>query len=453
MKKYPAYKKGIYDWWEQVPSTWQEVSMKEVAVLSDERCGERQEELLSVYRELGVIRKNSRNDNHNVESEDLSNYKMVYPGYLVMNKMKMWQGSLGISDYRGIVSPAYIVCKLNGNFDSKYLHTLLRATPFKTYYNRVSRGIRVGQWDMSFSDFRSLKIFLPNLQEQQQIVRYIDWKTSQINHLIHGYERLISLLEERKTAVINEAVTKGIRKGVKMKECPLQEIYSIPSHWKIIKAQRIFKEYNRLAETEDETVLSLSQKDGLIPFDDLKERTLQTSSYENWKQVYPKDLVLNRFKAHLGVFFSSKYKGIVTFHYGVYTPIKDINSTYFEYLFHTEAYKTIYAGLSNGMTVGLQNLSNSAFYGSYVILPPVEEQNAIVDYLNYETRKVNNAIRSAYNQIELLRERRTRLISDVVTGALDVRDVVVPEYVQEQDMEVTEDGDEYEGERAGETDC
>lgn len=138
-----------------------------------------------------------------------------------------------------------------------------------------------------------------------------------------------------------------------------------------------------------ETQLSLSQRDGLIATKDMRERSLQTASYDNWKVTIPGDLVLNRFKAHLGVFFAATLRGIVSFHYGVFAPRRELHSKYFELLFHTYPYRAIYAGRSNGMTVGLQNLSNQNFYNVRCIVPPVSEQIAIVAYTERETQALN----------------------------------------------------------------
>ncbi|HQN93010.1 MAG TPA: hypothetical protein PLQ09_02755, partial [Prolixibacteraceae bacterium] len=136
LNPYPAYQPTEYDWLPQVPKYWEKRSIRTLTKLSDERCGSRDDlELLSVYREYGVIRKASRDDNHNVESLDLSNYKYAGNDYLVMNKMKMWQGSLGVSSYKGIVSPAYIVCSFTIDANYRYFHYLLRSATFKTQYN------------------------------------------------------------------------------------------------------------------------------------------------------------------------------------------------------------------------------------------------------------------------------------------------------------------------------
>jgi len=121
MRAYEEYKESGYDWLGKIPAHWRKTKLRELTKESNERRGQRQDlELLSVYREFGVIIKNSRDDNHNSESEDTSNYKYVNKNYLVINKMKLWQGSLGISEFEGIVSPAYIVCKITKEINSRW---------------------------------------------------------------------------------------------------------------------------------------------------------------------------------------------------------------------------------------------------------------------------------------------------------------------------------------------
>ena len=213
MKRYEEYKPTKYPWLPIVPSHWKTNPMRALTVVSSERRGNREAVLLSVYREYGVIVKSSRDDNHNVESEDLSNYKMVYKGDLVMNKMKMWQGSLGVSEFDGVVSPAYIVCHIiDENINRRYLHMLLRSPLFKTYYNQVSYGVRVGQWDMHYEDFKGMEVSLPPRAEQDQIVRYLDWQVSKINRLIAAKKKQIHLLSAKKYAVVDEYVTHGLQK-------------------------------------------------------------------------------------------------------------------------------------------------------------------------------------------------------------------------------------------------
>lgn len=154
-------------------------------------------ELLSVYRDYGVVPKNSRTDNFNKPSEDLSAYRYVRPGDLVLNKMKTWQGSLGVSEHEGIVSPAYFVCELSPRIDSRYAHHLLRSGPYIHLYKTASKGIRPNQWDLPFDEFRKLPVLLPPIEEQRSIAAYIDTETARIDHLRILTQKQILLTQAR----------------------------------------------------------------------------------------------------------------------------------------------------------------------------------------------------------------------------------------------------------------
>jgi type I restriction enzyme S subunit len=163
--------------------------------------------LLSVVRDKGVIkRKLDKSDNHNVIPEDLSNYKVVTTGQFVMNKMKAWQGSCGVSNYDGIVSPAYFVFNLQG-VKPKFFNYSIRSRHYVDEFGRISKGIRVDQWDLELQHLKNIRFPLPLREEQDQIVRYLDWKVSQTNKLINAKQQQIALLQEKKQATISYAVT------------------------------------------------------------------------------------------------------------------------------------------------------------------------------------------------------------------------------------------------------
>lgn len=164
-------------------------------------------QVLSVYREYGVIPKDSRDDNHNVTSEDTSNYKYVVPGNLVINKMKAWQGSMGVSEYEGIVSPAYFIYKFTDNqIMPKYLHYLFRSC-YKDEFRSISGGIREGQWDLSPYEFSNTLLLIPPTDEQNRIVSYIDARISEIEFAITEKKQQIETIEEYKKSLIFEYVT------------------------------------------------------------------------------------------------------------------------------------------------------------------------------------------------------------------------------------------------------
>ncbi len=159
-----------------------------------------------------MIIKSSRDDNNNKAGSDLSNYKLVEPGFLVINKMKAWQGSLGVSEFRGIVSPAYITCKMNKKIiDRGYLHHLLRSRNYINEYNRLSYGVRIDQWDMRYDDFKYVPILLPPMTEQIAIAAYLDTKIMQIDHIVTNINIQIDKLKVLRKSLINDFITGKVK--------------------------------------------------------------------------------------------------------------------------------------------------------------------------------------------------------------------------------------------------
>lgn len=190
-----------------VPAHWSKSTIRAITRPRNYR-GQPDLPLLSVYRDYGVILKSSRDDNPNPEGQDLSVYKVVEPGNLVLNKMKTWQGSLGVSKHQGIVSPAYIVCELRNDVHPRFIHYLLRSSPYVYEYNRISYGVRLGQWDMRYDEFKRIPIYLPPTDEQDQIARFLDARLYDLSKLIKMYRRLVGVaaksLAEKKKSLLHE---------------------------------------------------------------------------------------------------------------------------------------------------------------------------------------------------------------------------------------------------------
>jgi type I restriction enzyme, S subunit len=161
--------------------------------------------MLSVYRDYGVVLREGREDNYNKPGEDLSAYRVVRCGDLVLNKMKTWQGSLGISNYDGIVSPAYFVARPLSDDYPKFLHYLLRSNPLIAEYAARSKGIRPSQWDLPWEQFQDIRVDLPHVATQKVIADYLDRETARIDAVIGAKQRIARLLEERLRVEISEA--------------------------------------------------------------------------------------------------------------------------------------------------------------------------------------------------------------------------------------------------------
>ena len=163
--------------------------------------------VLSVYREFGVIERASRDDNANRVPDDLSKYQLVEVGDLVINKMKAWQGSLGVSDFRGITSPDYVVFRPVHSEEPRFLHSMLRMPQLTTVYLSISNGIRINQWRIEPERFANVEVFLPPIDEQRSIVDHIARETAKLDTVRAATERTIELLKERRSALIAAAVT------------------------------------------------------------------------------------------------------------------------------------------------------------------------------------------------------------------------------------------------------
>lgn len=441
MKAYKSYKDTEYDWLPRIPTHWTRHSVREITSVSSERNENAfsRNDLLSVYREYGVIKKFSRDDNHNVESLDLSKYKTVHKNYLVINKMKMWQGSLGISKYDGIVSPAYIVCKLNlANVNYQFIHALLRAATFKTFYNRISYGVRVGQWDASYEDLKPLNLYLPPKEEQDQIVRYLDWQNSRLNKLINAKKKEIALLEEQKQALISQAVTKGLDPHSPLKDSGIDWIGQIPEHWEIRRLKSMLKSpleyganmsgipydsslprYIRITDIETSTTLKSDNKLSL-PISDLTSRYLLKTG----------DVLFARSGATVAKTYIVSENDLPAAYAG-YLIKCCANEKYLLplfLLFYSQSHPYTLWKDAIFIQATIQNISAEKYNNLQLPVPSVTEQTEICEYLARKSSYFDNIIKIKAKTISLLQEYRTRLVADVVTGQIDVRHITIPNY-------------------------
>lgn len=198
---------------ETLPEGWRSVPFWSL-FYRDKQIGFPEEELLSVYREYGVIRKEDRDDNHNRAGDDLASYQLVEPGDLVLNKMKTWQGSLGISGYRGIVSPAYFVYKSRNSESSEFLHYALRSRYYVTQYASFSKGVRPSQWDLQPEYLSMMRVLLPPLSTQQSIVKYLTQEIGEIDAMLAKLDELTETLRLRRAQAIQSSVRSSRSIGI-----------------------------------------------------------------------------------------------------------------------------------------------------------------------------------------------------------------------------------------------
>lgn len=407
-------------WIGEIPDSWEMVQLG--SILSEHKCkniGMKSENLLSLSYGR-VIRKNI-NTTDGLLPESFEGYNVIDSGDIVLRLTDLQndQRSLrvGLCSEKGIITSAYTTLRPR-KFEivSKYFYYLMHSYDICKGFYGMGAGVRQG---LNYAGIRKIMLTMPPPEEQSAIAECLDKKSMQIDALIANVQEQIEKLKAYKQSLITEVVTKGLDPNVPMKDSGVEWIGEIPEDWEVVKTGRLFKENNR-SPIGNDIPLSLSQADGLVATDDMKESALKTSSYDNWKHVEIGDLVLNRFKAHLGVLFAANLTGIVSFHYGVYEAKRPLVPKFYEYLYHSNQYKAILGNASNGMVVGLQNLSNLSFYSTYSLYPPYIEQEKLVIHLDKKCSEIDELIAVKQAKIEKLEQYKRSLIYEYVTGKKEV---------------------------------
>lgn len=291
MERYNEYKDSGVRWLGQIPSHWELSSLRNLLILFSEK-NHADKTLLSVTREQGVIIRNtdSKEENHNFIPDDLSGYKYIHNGDFCINKMKAWQGSYGVSKYEGIVSPAYYTCKLKG-VNKDFFNMAIRSKVYVSFFAQYSKGIRVGQWDLSTIALKEIPFFLPPLPEQRAIVSYLDVKCAKCDKLIAGNEKQITLLQELKQRIIADAVTRGINKNVKHKKTNVSWLGEVPEHWELMRNKSLLiLTDEKVGNRKGITLLSLT-KQGVIVRELSEGKGKFPKDFNNYLIVNPNNVV------------------------------------------------------------------------------------------------------------------------------------------------------------------
>lgn len=378
--------------------------------------------LLSVARERGVFVRSVDDDNHNVIPEDLTNYKVARQGDLVINKMKAWQGSLGIAPVDGIVSPAYYVYEL-ALANRFFGEALLRSKPYVALLGAASDGVRIGQWDLSVQRFRELPVLVPPADEQAAIVRYLAHTRSRIDRAISVKRKLIALLEEQKHAVIHQAVTRGLDPTTPLRNSGVPLLGKIPSHWSVSRVGREFDVLDRLrvplsAEVRGEMTSRVYDYYGASGVIDKVDGYL----FDEPTILIAEDganLVLR----NLPLAIRAEGKYWVNNHAHILRPRRG-DLGFLASLLETMDFRPWISGAAQ------PKLTQDRLKGIAIAIPSPDEQVAAMAAIEQQMQRQTSAIAVARLEMELLREYRTRLTSDVVTGQADVRKIAatLPEF-------------------------
>ncbi|MBT2588493.1 hypothetical protein [Arthrobacter sp. ISL-95] len=362
------------------------------------------EELLSVYRDYGVIKKSDRDDNWNRPGEDLSAYQLVDAGDLVLNKMKTWQGSLGVSQHRGIVSPAYFVYKPQSQNDSRFMHYALRSDHYIKVYASISKGVRPNQWDLQPEQLDAMHVLVPDLTTQQRIADYLDREVGEIDDMMAKMDELAGQLEERRDAVI------------------LRELQDIPGRAQLTLTVDVisgsgFPDKYQGASTNElpfYKVGSMSSAVNGYLGEDENSVSRSTAAELGARVIPPGSILMAKIGAALMLarFVQTTKSACIDNNMQALVPRDGVVDPRFLAYAMTEV--SIPSLVKNGPvpTVDVMGMKMT-----HIACPStLDEQKRIADHLNDVTGKIDAMLAKVAELKSLLTERRAALITDVVTG-------------------------------------
>ena len=450
---YPKMKNSGIEWLGVVPKHWEVLPNRALFAEVKER-GHPEEQMLSVTIIKGVIRQqalladSSKKDSSN---QDKSAYKLVRSGDITYNKMRAWQGAVGVSDYQGIVSPAYVVERPRKGASSHYLHHLLRTPAFAKEAERWSYGITSDMWSLRPEHFKMIYGCLPPLPEQAAIVRFLDHVDRRIRRYIRAKQKLITLLEEQKQALIHQAVTGQIdvrtgRPYPAYKPSGVEWLGDVPEHWEVIRFGRLitlttgfpFKSEGFTQSEEDVRLLrGVNIAPGRLRWEEVvRWSAADTDNFAEY-QLELGDIVLGMDRPiiqdgiRVAVVEQSDVPSLLLQRVARIRPGEELKRDFTLLLLRGKSFSDYLAPIFTGISV--PHLSPEQIGGFRFALPSLAEQEKILEQLRPSIGAIRSAMDRALSQILLLREYRTRLIADVVTGKLDVREAAagLPDEVEE----------------------
>lgn len=326
------------------------------------------------------------------------------------------------ADSGNIASTGFVVCRPKEGTLPAFLYYAVHSQPFIEQVVALSTGMSYPA--INPSTLGDIKLPFPKPEQQTAIARFLERETSRIDGLIEKKGRFIELLKEKRAALITHAVTKGIDAGVPMKDSGVDWIGQVPAHWSAPRIATLFREAFRPADPSL-PVLSVSIHNGVTDgelSDDERDRKVNLSEDRTkYQGVEPGDLVYNMMRAWQGAFGAVSVKGLVSPAYVVASPITPFRTKFIEHLLHTKSASEEIRRFSKGIADFRMRLYWEHFRALRVALPPLDEQDKILAAIDRETARVDGLIAKTDRSIELLKEKRSALITAAVTGKIDVR--------------------------------
>ena len=437
MKPYPEYKDSGVEWIGEIPNGWTVTRIKYTPDGTENSFidGDWIESPHIVDEGIRYITtgnigegkfKEQGNGHISEETFQLLNCTEVFAGDIVISRLSLPVGRSCIIPNlakRIVTSVDNVILRANSKYLPKYLVYQFNSKKYFEYTELIARGTTLTR--ISRTMLGNISIAVPTLTEQTQIANFLDTKTQQINELIQNKEQKIKLLQEKRTAVINQAVTKGLNPDAEMKDSGVEWIGEIPAGWEMIKVKYIFNLITEKApKNHDMELLSLYTDIGVEPRKNLEQKGNKASTTDEYWIVKEGDIIVNKLLAWMGAIARSSYNGVTSPAYDILRPVVDIDSKFYHHLFRGGLYLTEFKRRSRGIMNMRLRLYFEELGQILVPCPNLDIQTKIVSYLDDKTQQIDDLIGKEQRKIELLKEYRQSLISDAVTGKIDVREAV-----------------------------
>lgn len=425
LKPYGEYSPSEIRWIDRTPSHWLARRGKTLFTKKD-RPVRPEDEVITCFRDgVVTLRRNRRTTGFTNAILEIG-YQGIRKGDLVIHGMDAFAGATGVADSDGKGTPVYSVCEPHENANPYFFAHVVREMARNNWIVALSRGIRERSTDFRFEMFGRQFLPLPPKDEQELIVHFLDWASLRLEKAIRAKRRVIALLEEQKQAIIHRAVTRGLDDTVPLKPSGLDWLGDIPAGWDVKRAGALFAERKENG-IKGLPLLVVSLNTGITVSEGLDHRGREKrliADVEKYSLTRKGDIAYNMMRMWQGAVGVVPTDGMVSPAYVVARPrTSSTNTSYYELFFRTDACK----GEVNRQSTGIVSDRNRLYWESFKQLklpvPPETEQQDIVDGVREKLEPLERTKASLNREIELIREYRTRLISDVVTGKLDVRDV------------------------------
>jgi len=415
----------------KIPTTWNTKRLKYIFKEIDERGEGRVTNRLSLTSDRGLIN-NSELQQRSSEASDYGKYKVCIPGDLVMNKMQAWNGIFGLCSVQGIVSPDYTVFRAIENISLKFFEYLLRSPLYAGIFFKKCRGMGTAFLRLNTDAFGDTFVPFPSLEEQKQIAEFLNRETAKIDQLITKQEELIRLLGEKRTAVISHAVTKGVNPYAPMKDSGIEWLGQIPTHWErsrlgfecSVKARLGWKGLKAEEYVHNGYIFLATPniKGKYIDFENVNYITKER--YEESPEIMLEvgDVLVTKDGSTTGttnVVRDLPSPATVNSSIAVIRSKGKLDSLYLYYFFLSAYTQNVINQMQGGM--GVPHLFQADLRWFHVLIPSFQEQKVIAAFIEKQEDKLTALLKKAELSIELLKERRTALISAAVTGKIDVR--------------------------------